>query len=98
MFNLAMKDLILPSARMGVTQHLGQWMDKERRNGVELMVLDGMVIQHIWKDGEKFYTVEWPAERAEQAAELFYKGAQKAKRAGGSVPAPVHAKPTVLHR
>lgn len=98
--------IILPSARMGITQPIGALRTPDGRPGIEVVVIDNMVVLHLWrheKNGagrmvsEKHYTVELPAASAGAFAELLHQASIKAERIGES-PMPKRHKATVLHR
>jgi hypothetical protein len=89
--------LILPNATLGVVHRLGEIMSADFKNGVCLFVRGNLCVLRIFKDGEKFYEVEFGEHQTEQMAGFFGKGADMIARHGGSgLPPPVDAAPQVI--
>lgn len=86
--------MILPSIdtnilkpRMGVARPIGTLSTADGRPGLEVLVIDGQVVMHVWRHApdaagrvrsEKVYTVELPAARSADLAELFHQASLKA--------------------
>lgn len=92
-----MSSLILPNATLGVTHPLGEIMTADFRNGVVLFVRGNLMVLRIFKDGEKFYEVEFGPNQAEKFAGFAGKGADMLARMGGSgLPPSRIAKPAAI--
>lgn len=76
--------IILPNATLGVTHPLGEIMTADLKNGVVWLVRGNLMVLRIFKDGRKFYEVEFGDNQADKIAEFTRRGADMLKKSGGS--------------
>lgn len=99
-----MRNLVVPSARLGIVRQCGVLLTPDGRPGIEVVAVDHRVLVHIWRhvtgtDGrvssEKFYTIELPSESAAHLAEALHRSSVITSRSGDS-PSPERVIPTLI--